>query len=198
MKYLIIVLCLFLFLCSCNTNSSKSDKSIDAESSLKEGSTGKVELDNSQWEFSTQQSDIGEVHFAGCLSENYYVIDGRKIALSYTFVFLPMVQLPEYRHTCTFAFRDVTDSSFTEFLPSFNTNSTNDFVTVVYSRNNSDNYPIGEIHDENIIICSPAALNLQKKLNQFKEMYVSVTTSNGRQLFYEFNINARGPLEIIP
>lgn len=138
-----------------------------------------------------------------CFSENFVVVNGRKIALTYGVNIWPYSSVSETLYSCGFVFSDVTDildnkpgsTDTTSKLPKFAPYSKIKKLTIVWLNNNTTtSLKIGNVLNNTIIVFNPYSTEFQKKLNRNKKFKVTVETTTGRKLDYYFNLSGMEPL----
>lgn len=151
-----------------------------------------LKQDKTKWFF----DDDGEMQQYMCYSDEYYVIDGRKIALVYTFAYCPTSQYELLKYTCAFSFVDKTDENGeTCVVPSFNTNE-NATLPLIWDDGKSGSITIDKVQSSLLIWWNPLSFKFQQLLNERKKFSVSVVLSNGTNLRFHFDISQREPLNI--
>ena len=152
--------------------------------------TGKTEYDKSQWIF----DGSGETQTYAMVSDNYYVIDGRKIALLYLFGFTPNSPISDMKYSVGFSFFDITDDGASN-LPIFD-KVNNKELSIIWNNDVAGRLAMLRLEPTNIITTGPHSYNFQKTLNNAKRFKVSVATTSGQSLQYDFDISQRDGLSI--
>lgn len=132
----------------------------------------------------------------GMLSDNYYIIDGRKIALFYQFIAFPNSPYEDQKYSVSFNFIDLTDGvDGAKIAPSFDT-ANNKELPITWNGGNGGVLTMAKLKPTNIVAFYPLSYDFQKTLNQKQGFKVSVATTAGQSLQYNFDISQRGPLNI--
>lgn len=141
-------------------------------------------------------NDDGEIQQCMCYSDEYYMIDSRKIALVYTFAYWPTSQFEQMKYACSFSFVDKTDEDGeTRVVPSFNTNE-NAKLPLIWEDGQSGTLTIDKVQSSSLTWWNPWSFKFQKLLNERKKFSVSITLSDGKNLRYHFDISQRGDINI--
>lgn len=116
-----------------NAQKKKSSTSgREVPSSQFNGKSGIVDVDDSFWIPNETNSENGISETLNCYSNNYYVINNRKIALLYSISYWSSSPLNKTRYYSGFNFIDVTEDN-NSLLPLFKTSgTTNKKLTIVW------------------------------------------------------------------
>ncbi|MDE5787108.1 MAG: hypothetical protein K2H79_00970 [Bacteroidaceae bacterium] len=164
----------------------------------KEGSMGKVDKDK-EWFVSKGDS----VFLYSVLSDNYYVIDGHKIALEYCY---GGVIGKDFHHTA-FCFGDLTacHSDEDKIVPSTDWKKVkcdvvwNDGSTCVFLMDSNGEIVYGgnELEkDEKGNFIVSLTNEFQKKLNKQKKFTITVPVTNGKSYEYKFDVSKLGNIDV--
>ena len=167
-----------------------------ASSSKFNGKSGQVDIDDSFW-IPNETNDVNGIsENMNCYSDNYYVINNRKIALLYSISCWHNSPTSKTRYYCGFNFIDVTDKN--SMLPLFKTSGTaNKKLTIVWGNGiRSSSETIDNRSSTGLLIYSPDCITFQNNFNRYKTFRVNVITADGKDLSYDFNLIRRGPLTI--
>lgn len=165
-------------------------------SSQLNGKSGKVDIDDSFW-IPTETNDVnGVAENLNCYSDNYYIINNRKIALLYSISFWSNSPTSATRYYCGFNFVDVTDKN--SMLPLFKTSGNiNKKLTILWGNGKrSSAETIDNRTPTGLLIFSPNCITFQNNFNKYKTFKVNVITADGKDLSYDFNLIRRGPVTI--
>ena len=126
------------------------------------------------------------------ISDNYYKIDGRNIALAYSFSYWPDAETPEARVMILLSFVDLAGSSE---VPSFDTEACRR-IPVVWGDGSESALIDDDPSSCTIGIAHLAAREFQQEFNRKKKCSLTVTTDDGRKLTYDFDIGRSGGLNL--
>lgn len=189
--FLMYLACVVLFaLTSCGNKTSDESTNESATEST-DVNTGKTEQDHTKWIYDNTHKGT---EICGMLSDNYYIIDGRKIALYYQFGAFPTSPTPAQRYNLSFSFIDETNDG-SSVKPSFDTLN-NKSVGFTWDGGNGGMLNIDKQNATSLVAFYPLAYEFQKGINDNKGVYVNVVTSTGQILKYHFDASQRGPLNI--
>lgn len=177
---------------SCGGNNTTKSETESATESSSDSRAGTTEQDKSKWIY----NEGNEMQSCGMLSENYYEIDGRKIALFYQFIVFPNSPYEEQKYSVSFNFIDLTDGvNGAKIAPSFNTVD-NKELSITWNGGNVGVLTMSKLKPTDIVAFYPLSYDFQKMLNEKKGFKVNVAVSTGQSLQYQFDIAQRGPLNI--
>lgn len=188
-----LMACVVLFaLSSCGGKSSNSSNNDAATESSSDSRVGKTEQDKSKWIY----QDSNGMQSYGMLSDNYYVIDGRKIVLFYQFFYWPNSPYEEQKYSVCFSFIDKTDGNDgAKITPSFDM-ANNKELSIIWNGGNGGVLTMGKLKPTIIVAFYPLSYDFQNVLNQKQGFKVNVATANGQSLQYSFDMSQRGKLNI--
>lgn len=118
------------------------------------------------------------------ISDNYYKINGCKVALEYSLCYWPDAETPETRVMILLSFVDLAGSCE---VPSFDTEACRR-IPVVWGDGSESILIDGDPSSCTIGIAHPAAREFQQEFDRKKKCTMTATTDNGRKLACDFNI----------
>ncbi|WP_242385371.1 hypothetical protein [Phocaeicola sartorii] len=189
-KYLYVFMSCMLavLMVGCGGKTSNSSSKAATEDSH----MGTTEQDKSKWIY----QDNNGMQSYGMLSENYYVIEGRKIALFYQFFYWPNSPYDEQKYSVCFTFIDQTNGvDGAKIAPSFDTVN-NKELSIIWNGGNGGALTMSKLMPTNIVTFNPLSYKFQTVLNQKKSFKVNVATASGQSLQYNFDMSQRGALNI--
>lgn len=169
-----------------------------SSSSQYNGKSGRVNIDDSYWIPNEVNDENGFTETMNCYSDNYYVINNRKIALLYSIAYWHNSPVSKTRYYCGFNFIDVTEGDDNSLLPLFKTSGTiNKKLTFVWGDGKtSTTETVSDRSSTGLLFFNPTCLTFQKNFNKYKTFRVHVITSDGKDLSFDFNLIKRGPISI--
>ena len=185
-----MILTMIWVLPSCGNNSN-SQKSSDMEetSQTESSTTGQTNHDKTKWNRTTD-SDGSQQYI--CISDNYHVVNGQKIALAYNFMYWPDSPVAEYVYSAGFTF---VDESGAGVKPTFDINANEKKVRVTWNNGNVSTLPTSA-KATSLYMGGSFGYDFQKMLNNQKKFSINVILSTGQSLTYNFDISQMGPLNI--
>ena len=190
----VILICGTAFVNAQKKRSSSSGRK--ASTSRFNGKSGNVNIDDSYWMPTETNDKNGTTKNLNCYSDNYYIINNRKIALLYSISNWKNSPTFTTQYFCAFNFIDITDEN--SMLPLFKTSgSANKKLTIVWGNGEwSSSETINDRSAQGLIIFSPASITFQNNFNKYMTFRVCVITADGKDLSYDFNLIRRGPVTI--
>lgn len=169
-KYLFWSLCLLVFIMTTGCG----------------GGGGQTNHDKTEW--CERIGSDGKLQYI-CVSDNYHVVNGQKIALAYNFMYWPDAPGDHLVYTAGFTF---VDESGAGVKPIFDVNA-NKHVIVTWN-NGTSQTPISSASVTALQVYS--GYDFQRTLNNQKKFSVNVILSTGQVFTYKFDISQMGPLNI--
>lgn len=171
------------------------------------GKSGKLPEIFHKWSYGEGEGERQRgMEILSCFSDNYNVVDGRKIALIYGADYWAESPVVETVFGVGFAFVDVSDildennSNYDKSrtrVPQFAKYTKGKKLSVNWLNNNtSSNIKIGNILRNTILIYYPNAMEFQKQVNRNKKFRVTVEISSGKKLNYYFDFSDLEPLPV--
>lgn len=176
----ILCICFSMLLFSCGSNGNDN--------------TGTVDQDKTKW----FRTDDGNMEIVSCYSDNYYKINGRKIALCYTFLYWASSPYEVNKFVCGFSFIDTTNETGEgQNKPSFSTQQgANNKLVLMWENGQSSTLTMDKVEPSQLLMFNPWAEKFQRILNENKKFSVNVTLADGQTLNFKIDISQRGSLNI--